>query len=63
VCKPDSYIFQYTLEKLGIEANETIFLDDREKNVIGAKALGIHAIHYENSIQAFASLNKYVLDE
>lgn len=56
VCKPDSYIFQYTLEKLGIEANETIFLDDREKNVIGAKALGIHAIHYENSNQAIESL-------
>jgi putative hydrolase of the HAD superfamily len=63
VCKPNSYIFQHALEQLEIEATEAVFLDDREKNIIGAKALGIHAIHYENRNQALASLNRYVLDE
>ena len=63
VCKPNSRIFQYALEKLELEATNTVFVDDREKNIIGAKALGIHAIHYKNRNQALASLNKYVLDE
>ena len=63
VCKPNSYIFQYALEKLEMEASDTIFLDDSEKNILGAKALGMHAIHYKNRNQALVSLNRYVLDK
>jgi putative hydrolase of the HAD superfamily len=45
VCKPDPKIFQRALEQLGVDAAESLFIDDRERNVTGAKALGMHAIH------------------
>lgn len=61
VCKPDPKIFQRALEQLGVEASETLFLDDRERNVHGAKALGIHAIHYKNRSQAIAAIHEYLL--
>ena len=60
VCKPDPEIFQRALAQLGVEASETLFIDDRERNVQGAKALGIHAIHYKNRSQVIAFINNYL---
>lgn len=60
VCKPDPKIFYSALEQLGVDASETIFIDDRERNVNGAKTLGIHAIHYKNRSQAFIALSEYI---
>jgi FMN phosphatase YigB (HAD superfamily) len=60
VCKPDPKIFQRALEQLGVDASETLFIDDREKNVNGAKALGIHIIHYKNKSQVLAAIKEYV---
>ncbi|HJR80418.1 MAG TPA: HAD family phosphatase [Anaerolineales bacterium] len=60
VCKPDPKIFQRALEQLGVAASESLFIDDRERNVNGAKALGIHAIHYKNRSQVLAAINEYV---
>lgn len=63
VCKPDPKIFQRALAQLGVEASETLFLDDRERNVNGAEALGIHAIHYKNRGQAIAAIHEYLSRE
>ena len=60
VCKPDPKIFQRALEQLGVEASETLFIDDRERNIHGANALGIHAIHYRNRSQAMATIHEYL---
>ena len=37
------------IEKLNCKPNEVIFIDDKEKNVIGAKSLGINGIVYKNN--------------
>lgn len=60
VCKPDPKIFHSALEQLGVKASQTVFVDDREINVDGAKALGIHAIHYKNRSQVIAAINAYI---
>ena len=60
VCKPHPHIFRNALERLGIAAAATVFIDDQENNVNGAKALGIHVIHYKNRNQAFSALNEYI---
>ena len=39
-CKPDRRIFEDALAKLGVPAQETIFIDDIERNLDGAAALG-----------------------
>ena len=62
-CKPDLKIFQRALEQLGVPPSETLFIDDREKNVTGANALGIHTIHYRNRTQVLAALDAYVSPE
>jgi putative hydrolase of the HAD superfamily len=59
VCKPDLRIFHRALAQLGAAASETVFVDDRERNVKGAKALGIHAIHYRNREQVIANINEF----
>ncbi|MDR2182128.1 MAG: HAD family phosphatase [Treponema sp.] len=41
--KPDAAIYRLLLEKLGCAAEETLFFDDVEANVAGARAAGIRA--------------------
>lgn len=43
VCKPERRIFEYTVEKLGIEPAETTFFDDGEANVEAARRFGMKA--------------------
>jgi putative hydrolase of the HAD superfamily len=43
VIKPDSAIYQHAIEGLGIAPNEGLFLDDREENVAGGLAAGLHS--------------------
>src|SRR4051812_7010738 len=42
--KPDPRIYELTCRRLGVQAEEMIFLDDVEEAVAAARALGIHAI-------------------
>jgi putative hydrolase of the HAD superfamily len=44
--KPDPAIYRYTLGQLGLQAEETLFIDDRMENVEAARALGMQAIEY-----------------
>jgi glucose-1-phosphatase len=43
--KPDAEIFEQVLKENGLVANESLFLDDNEANIEGAKALGIKTLH------------------
>ena len=43
--KPDAHIFEYTLKKLGVLAEETVHVGDTyEADIIGAQAVGIRPI-------------------
>ncbi len=55
LAKPDRRIYQLALERLGVEAEQTIFIDDFVENIQGARAVGIHGIHFQEP--------KSVLDE
>jgi epoxide hydrolase-like predicted phosphatase len=54
--KPDAAIFRLALERFGIAAQDTIFLDDHPANVDAARALGIHAVRFEHAAQAAGEL-------
>ena len=45
--RPMGSISSEMIEKLNCKPNEIIFIDDKEKNVISAKNLGIHGIVYK----------------
>jgi putative hydrolase of the HAD superfamily len=46
--KPDADIYEYTLRGLGVSAEKSLFIDDREGNVRTARELGMHAIQFES---------------
>ena len=54
--KPDPKIYQLALDRIGCEAKEAVFIDDSEKNVVGAEKLGIHGIFFQNREQAIKEL-------
>ncbi len=43
--KPEREIYERALEQLGIPAAESLFIDDLERNIDGALAVGMNAIH------------------
>ena len=55
--KSDKQTFKTVLEQTGIIADETIFIDDYEKNVKNAEAVGIHGIVFENAEQLRKTLS------
>ncbi len=48
VTKPQAQIFEYALERLGVKPQEAIFVDDIQRHVDGAKAVGINALLYRD---------------
>ena len=56
VSKPDSRIYQLTLMRLAVQAEEAVFIDDKVRNVDAAQQLGIHSIHFKNTAQALAEI-------
>lgn len=48
VMKPDPKIFQLALQRFGIQADETVFIDDNPKNVAAANGVGIRGILFES---------------
>jgi epoxide hydrolase-like predicted phosphatase len=47
--KPEPEIFRRVLARLGVAAHEAIFVDDKQKNVDGAVAIGMHGILYNDN--------------
>ncbi len=54
--KPDPAIFELALERLGVAAEETVFVDDSRMNVVAARQIGLHATRF----RGFASLRKWL---
>lgn len=61
VIKPESRIYQLTLEKLEVKPREAIFIDDKKEYVEGAKKIGIHGILFESISQVKAALEAYLV--
>jgi putative hydrolase of the HAD superfamily len=51
IAKPDPHIYQIALTRLDVAASEAIFVDDFEKNIDGARAVGMHAVHFQDPEQ------------
>lgn len=51
VMKPDHRIFELALDRFGIKAEETVFIDDNPNNVKAANELGIHGFLFQSREQ------------
>jgi putative hydrolase of the HAD superfamily len=55
--KPEPAIYELTLDRLGgVEAGESLFIDDSEVNCAAASELGMTAVHYRGNEQAIAEI-------
>lgn len=48
--KPDHRIYRITLEQMGAEPEETVFVDDTLENVEAAEVLGMTGIHFGDDV-------------
>jgi putative hydrolase of the HAD superfamily len=58
--KPEPRIYEITLDRLGLEAGDCVFIDDVEVNVTAARDLGLHGIHFRDTDQVLAELDALV---
>lgn len=56
--KPEPQIYQKVLRKIKLKPEQTVFVDDVEKFVLGARAVGMHAIQFKNRAQLERELKK-----
>ena len=54
--KPDPKIFEITLQRLDVAAEEALLLDDVELNCQAARDLGLTAIWFRSTEQAIADI-------
>lgn len=57
--KPEPECYRAILATLGARPEDVIFLDDREQNVAGARALGIHGVHFTTPEAARTALARH----
>ncbi len=56
--KPDPRIYQLTLDRIGCQAHEAVFIDDRRINIEAAAALGIKGVHFISRAKTIAALSR-----
>ncbi len=57
--KPDAAIYEHSLRGVGVAASEALFVDDKEPNVQGARAVGIRAIRFHSIEQLRSDLQEF----
>jgi len=61
--KPDREIFDFTLKKIGLRADQCLFIDDHKPNIDAAAALGFQVIHFRSPQQLEEELrNRGLID-
>lgn len=58
--KPQPEIFRLALERMGLPAHRTLFVDDAEPNVLAAQAVGLRALEHLNPRCTRAALGSLV---
>jgi putative hydrolase of the HAD superfamily len=56
--KPDPEIYELTLERLGLPAQDCVFVDDFEVNCETAARLGMRAVRFESNDQAIPQIER-----
>ena len=58
VVKPDPAIYLHTLKKLQAPPQQTLFIDNLEKNIVAAESVGLQALLFTNVDQLQKDLNE-----
>ena len=58
--KPDPASFTYIVEKEGLVAAETLFIDDNEPNIIAAASVGLQVLHLKDGMTVEKDIVSYL---
>ena len=61
--KPDERIFLHTIEALGVNAEECIYVDDRRRNLGAAKRAGMNPILFNSRNVSCECISVHSFDE
>ena len=59
--KPQAEIYRLCLRALGVQPQEALFIDDREENVEGARAVGMHGVRFHSVEQLVSDVQPFSL--
>ncbi|WP_375433895.1 HAD family hydrolase [uncultured Hymenobacter sp.] len=57
--KPFPDFYHLLLTRYGIEPEYAVFIDDNERNILAAQAVGLHTVHFHSPEQLRAELQTY----
>jgi epoxide hydrolase-like predicted phosphatase len=60
ISKPDPRIYQLACARLGVRPAETVFVDDNQVMVDGARAVGMRALLFEGNATAIAAIEDHL---
>ncbi len=65
VVKPERHIYEILLERYGLDPRETLFIDDREANIVAAGELGIsgHVFNHADPASSCRQLGEMLLNK
>ena len=58
LCKPETEIYEHLLQTYALTPEETLFIDDVQKNLDAAAELGIGTLRFENAAQCERELRR-----
>ena len=56
--KPQPEIFRVALDRLGMQTEEALFIDDEEPYIAAAQALGMYAVQFRDSMQVIGEIKQ-----
>lgn len=57
ILKPEPEIFELLLERYNLQADESLFIDDKEENIKSACKLGFQTVHFAQSDECFKTIH------
>lgn len=60
IAKPDSRIYRYIADRLGVRPEEAVFVDDLQENVEAARAVGMRGVLCISAAQTIAEVQQYL---
>lgn len=58
--KPEAELYRLALSRLDVRPDEALFIDDEQRYIDGARALGMHAIQFRNKTQVIEEMKRYL---
>jgi FMN phosphatase YigB (HAD superfamily)/RimJ/RimL family protein N-acetyltransferase len=58
IMKPAAWLYWRTLNRMGLAPTEALFVDDAAENIAGARRVGLHAVHFRDTEEAVAAIER-----